>query len=236
MARARWPIAVLLAALLIGASPGRASRPSARTISRSQWQGALEWLPDIAEQVPQGTQDREDFILYLLRWIAIESGGDPGAIGSPREVGIFQIFFPDDQPRYGATRGGLRATGALDAAGRRLQVSAGIAMVVEAISRARARLASTGQSWSTQDLWALAKLYHNLPALYAWFPIAARGGNAASWHAFRSWLTGVTRQGAIALDRQAGYDPDRGQGAARYWPVDRFAANAERAAHGPIGS
>ena len=55
---------------------------------------------------------------YALKWIEIESGGNPCAIGDPsqrgpdgqpRELGIAQLHNPDDLRRVGVTGAELRA-------------------------------------------------------------------------------------------------------------------------------
>lgn len=228
----RWPIALLVAAWLLGTRRGQGERAY---VARSQWEGALKWLPDLAAQVPSDTPNREQFVRFLLRWIAIESGGNPYSIGNVREVGIWQIYFPDDRPvQYGVTREALHPPdGAeLTEPQRQLQVSTGLAMVAEYMRRATELLAHAGLEWRTTDQYVLAKLYHNLPALYAWFPIAARQGHAVDWDGFAAWLRGVTHAEAMAIDRQVGFRA--GGGAAPYWPFARYASNAERAGRGPL--
>jgi hypothetical protein len=57
-------------------------------------------------------------LAYALKWIDLESGGNPCAIGSPasrgpdgnpRELGIAQFYNPDDLRRFGVTGTQLRA-------------------------------------------------------------------------------------------------------------------------------
>jgi len=76
--------------------------------SVDQWAPALR-EPCAARGIPE---------LYALRWIAMESGGNPCAIGNPaeagpdgqpREVGLAQSYNPDDLAAAGISAGEVRA-------------------------------------------------------------------------------------------------------------------------------
>lgn len=198
------------------------------------------WLAELAAEVPTGSADRDAFLRYLLRWIAGESGGNPCSQGKSQEAGIFQIDF-DNRAKYGTTYAqeregceGSRLVQLLSPEQRRRRVAAGVAMVREAIGIAVRVTTGHGLAWPAADLWTLAKLYHNLPVLVrSWLPLAAQRGHASSWDDFASWVRSVPDvAAAMAIDRQAGYDPAKRQGAAPYWPLGRLLANAERVGRG----
>lgn len=139
---------------------------------------------------------------YALRWIEIESGGNPcacgypaarGPDGHPRELGIAQLYNPDDLRRLGVTGAQLRAycvpgsdhpvkfkgkvvRGFSSVLSRQLtteemqdQADATIKLIVHCMLTAARDLAkvNAGAAWSLsrRNYWALVKLQHALPGL-----------------------------------------------------------------------
>lgn len=166
----------------------------------------------------------------LSAWLREESGGYPGALGTPFEVGIFQIDLQDG-PRYGATTFSLHESfcmapdseemfRALTADEDRHQVITGIAMIEDVLARTTAMLTNAGIAWSDDDLWCLIKLWHCLPRLWDQYLHYARNTrHTESWAQFRAFITGLTRDGAANVNAEV---------AAKYWPFNRFFNNAER--------
>lgn len=180
---------------------------------------------------------------YLARWMEKESGGDPcatGAWGGPWEAGIGQIYFERrDQRVYGVTLDELRdCCEATDAAckpsdaSKRANASSLIAMAKDCIGTARRALQRSGLTWEEGDVLSLAKLQHNLPVLITYLGLAAQDGMARDWDSFRAYIGGMTRAQAEDMDRRAGYEPTRREGASRYHPLDRLFVNAQYVGRG----
>lgn len=139
---------------------------------------------------------------YALRWIEMESGGNPCAVGyppahgpdgEPLELGIAQLYNPDDlgviSPRLtgaelraycvpgdhhqvrwpGGTVVGFSSemSRPLTQAEIQRQADATVALIQRSMREAQADLVSVGATWSSsrRDYWALVKLQHGLPAL-----------------------------------------------------------------------
>jgi hypothetical protein len=139
---------------------------------------------------------------YALKWIDLESGGNPCAVGypaargpdgCPRELGIAQLYNPDDLQRFGVTGAQLRAycvpgnDHAITYKGRTVrgfssallrpltademqaQADAAVALIARCMTTATADLVGVhaGATWSrsTRSYWALVKLQHGLPGL-----------------------------------------------------------------------
>jgi len=139
---------------------------------------------------------------YGLKWIDMESGGNPCAIGypaakgpdgNPKEMGIAQLYNPDDLQRFGATGAELRAycvpgdqhdvvykgktikgfsqalARPLTAAEMQRQADLAVDLMSSSMIAATHDLtsiqASSAWSPSTRNYWALVKLQHGLPAL-----------------------------------------------------------------------
>lgn len=139
---------------------------------------------------------------YALQWVAMESAGNPCAVGNPaehgpdglpREVGIVQLYNPDDLASQGATAVELRAycvpgdQHEVVHKGRRIrgfsqdllyplsqaQMQRQADLTAGLISRAAIRAAQeltsagAGPAWSParRSFWAMTKLQHGLPRL-----------------------------------------------------------------------
>jgi hypothetical protein len=139
---------------------------------------------------------------YALKWIDLESGGNPCAVGhpaahgpdgNPREIGIAQLYNPDDLARAGVMGAQLRAycvpgddhaisykgrtvrgfssalLRSLTAAEMQQQADATIDLIARCMVMATRDLVAVhaGAAWSpsTRNYWALVKLQHGLPGL-----------------------------------------------------------------------
>ena len=150
----------------------------------------------------------------LAEWMRQESGGNPAALGKSYEVGLLQIN-TGDGPFQGYTREQLHGTGTfatgvsgpggqgltrgLTADEEQLQVAAAVAYAREALSAAQSGIANAGQTWADADQWALAKLWHWLPALVR-SPVgvgsladAAKNNAAASWSDYAAYLASLSK-------------------------------------------
>ncbi len=163
----------------------------------------------------------------LQRWIARESGGDPCSVGSTaqllrdgyaREAGLFQVYFESAaDSQFGVLSRDLRAACSqvsqqrmrdLTADELDEQLMSGIKMATAFRAIADSQLSSSGITWTEPECWALAKLYHCLPAIgKSFLPAAARAGQADSWSAFSGYCNSLSGDDAAGIDK----------GAAPYW-------------------
>ncbi len=123
-------------------------------------------------------------LAWVLRWIQVESGGNPFAVGNatavgpdgfPREMGLSQLYNPDDlrtfglssaQLRAGAVGNTQRAARALTEDEKRYHASAAVRHMTRDRDRSRAALNGAHVvGWSERDRLTLAKLEHGLPGL-----------------------------------------------------------------------
>lgn len=146
---------------------------------------------------------------FVMKWIEVESGGNPCAVGSlrafgpdgnPREMGIAQFYNPDDLTYLRIDGGQLRAycvpgtqsqSRALTANEMLFQVNATVALVKRCMAGARRDLASVGVQWSEHDFYCLTKLQHGLPGIsHRGIPaVAAKLGRPpAGWNEFKANL------------------------------------------------
>jgi len=136
------------------------------------------WRPIIKLLLPE-TLDLD----FVMKWIEVESGGNPCAVGSfkqrgpdghPRELGIAQFYNPDDLIRIKLTGNQLRAycipetqklSRPLTAEEMRQQAQATIDLILYCRQRAIRDLQEIGASWDRKgrDFYALIKLQHGLP-------------------------------------------------------------------------
>jgi len=171
---------------------------------------------------------------YALKWIDLESGGNPCAIGSPasrgpdgnpRELGIVQLYNPDDLRRFGVSGAQLRTycvpgdDHAVTYKGRtvrgfssallrpltrdemQVQADAAVALIAHCMSTATRDLVAVhaGAAWSrsARAYWTLVKLQHGLPGL-------SRSGLPAVTRRLQrppsSWLEFKTTLGQVQLD------------------------------------
>lgn len=136
----------------------------------------------------------------LLEWIRSESRGDMCSIGTPYEVGIFQLMFPGDS-KYGATLEGLRAIckkseqhnpsdiawlseNELD-----MEVGAGIRKVLAARDETRRALSQNRLTWpeTSFDFGSAVKQIHAAPAVITELlpKLSRQGGPPANWNEMR---------------------------------------------------
>lgn len=172
-------VGIGLVAALVVKGPMSVSAPSAT---------AMHWMPvlgpyAIAANIPP---------MYAVKWIDIESGGNPCAVGKvdkttrhilpsaiaadghPKEMGIAQFYNPDDLTFLHLTSSELRAycvpgtdklARALTADELTVQAKATIALIQKCQRAALADLAKIGATWPERDVWTLVKLQHGLPGL-----------------------------------------------------------------------
>lgn len=192
---------------------------------------------------------------YALRWIDLESGGNPCAVGypaahgpdgNPLEIGIAQLYNPDDLVGAGVTGAQLRAycvpgndhaivykgktvrgfssalLRPLTAAEMQQQADATIALIARCMATATRDLvavhADAAWSPSTRNYWTLVKLQHGLPGLsHTGLRAVARRLQRAP----RSWQEFAATVGHVQLDpKTMGYRDD----------FPRILANAEKCA------
>lgn len=170
-------------------------------------------------------------------WIAEESSGYPQALGSRYEVGICQIDMQDGGAFGGtvaslhgnfcstsspsARFGAIRIRDLTDDE-EILQVTSGAAMMRAYYADAGSRIAGSGVTWTDDEVWALAKLKHALPALLYGVASASRNGQCDTWQAFRAYVERMSSDDVAAACNMSTVT------AARYYPFSRFFDNAER--------
>ena len=114
-------------------------------------------------------------IAFVLRWITVESGGNPCAVGSatakgpdgnPQELSLGQLYNPDDLRRLGVTGDQLRAgcsrtsvqrlTRELTEDEKTTHARATVQLITHCRDQADAVLAAAGADWSARDRYATA--------------------------------------------------------------------------------
>jgi len=172
----------------------------------------------------------------------MESGGNPCAIGdpkafgsdgNPREIGLVQLWNPDDFQALGLSQTDLRAPcGKGGVCSRPLTDAemvehgkAAIAFIGRCRDRALAALKGVGVSWGGRDPWILAKLVHAIPGLVE--PgieyVSKHLGHApTSWDEFSSALADTTFDKGTEHYRWW-EDPDHKLG-----PFGKLTSNARR--------
>lgn len=167
------------------------------------------WIAEAMEDDGDGSDPVP--IDLVLKWIEMESGGNVcgvGRVGKPGEpypghvfeAGLAQTYFSTpNERRHGVTSAELRrrCSGTsmpqnLDDDDRRTQARVCLDTIQEARDIARARLVRAGVAWPERDFWCFVKLYHALPALYAFLAAAKRAGQATSWATFRAFILTAT--------------------------------------------
>jgi hypothetical protein len=163
-----------------------------------------QWAPLVAARAPFASFD----VNFILRWIEVESAGNPCAVGkigvngpdgNPREMGLGQIYNPDDLKTLGASGDELRAycipgtqklSRPLTASEMDRQVALTIALAVKCRNAAIADYRSVGGAWAEltpRDQGKFTKLRHGLPVLSRQGHAVAKvhyGRPAANWGEF----------------------------------------------------
>lgn len=148
-------------------------------------------------------------------WLAIESGGNicevgertaRGPDGSPKEIGLFQLYNPDDFARLRANASDLRAycvkpePGQPDPqklsrqpteAEKAQHIGLGIALILRCMSVAAHYMTLAGITWNvgTADFWKATKLVHALPVIVSqgFLAVAHKLDHPpATWDEFRT--------------------------------------------------
>lgn len=192
---------------------------------------------------------------FALKWVAMESAGNPCAVGNPaahgpdgmpKEIGIAQLWNPDDLARLGTTGVELRAycvpgdqhestykgkrirgfsqaiARPLSPAEMKRQADLAVGLIARSATTATRDLASVGagSEWSPsgRDFWALVKLQHA-------FPVLSRAGMPAVTKKLgrppRSWREFRDTLSAVKLNSEL--EANRAE-------FGRILGNAERAA------
>lgn len=213
----------------------RSSRASASTLgSPREWYSEPQRppisptgrFPPLVERWRREVQKRAGDLPVdaILEWILIESGGDMCSTGGPREIGIFQLSFPDDA-KYGATLEGLRSIcersrhqnpadiSWLSEADLDMVVGAGIRKILAARDVVRHVLPQSGVTWpeTSFDFGSAVKQIHATPAVITELvpKIARRGSPPATWADLRQQVMSFpTAQMGLGL-RQLAAAPSR---------------------------
>lgn len=158
----------------------------------------------------------------LVAWIAEESGGNPAALGSTKEVGIFQIDMQDGDVAGGSVQslhGDFTSSASSQTIStpltddqEQLQVSTGITYVRACLAKAQ----QAASSWDDSDTWCLTKMVHALPAVVSQLlPQASTAGHDTSWADFKGYVGSLQRN-------------DLPSNLHRYYPLTRFFVNCGR--------
>lgn len=149
---------------------------------------------------------------FVLAWIEMESSGNPCAVGNihahgpdgePLEMGIVQMYNPDDFKRAGVdpaafrrycVPGTQRCSRKLTAQELVAQARAAMTLIIHAKQVAESVLHSIGADWIERDVLRLTKLVHALPGLAKHGPVAVThhlGRAPESWGEFADNLSNV---------------------------------------------
>jgi hypothetical protein len=180
-------------------SPRESSAPSANASPNAMGYSVATWIPQFAAPAAAAGIP----LSYITRSMQEESGGNPCSIGAPgdlgpdgnpRELGIYQVYNPDDLKKVGVTGSQLRAycvagMSPVNYKGRTVmshsqsvarpltpqemqqQVDVAIGKIKESRDTADAAATAAGVTWprtpdaAGHDFWCLVKLVHGLPGL-----------------------------------------------------------------------
>lgn len=201
---------------------------------------AVVWGPRMHADYKQLTQ-------FAMAWLGIESGGNECAVGNkytvvppgnaPREIGLWQIYNPDDFKKLGIDPLELVSYCVRPAAGqpnpqklahpttdaqKARHVDIGMQVIADKRAYADHYLGASGVRWpnDSPDHWRMVKAVHALPVLAntAIAQVTKRLGRApSSWHEYRSTYE--------AINHRARYVPGKPRGEQDgYW---RALENAE---------
>jgi hypothetical protein len=177
-------------------------------------QAVQDWRP--AVQALAGGLPGQRAVDRVLRWISIESCGNPCSIdgskkwqtaaGWIQDAGVMQIYFDTQNTVIdGATSASLRIncvgttqqqTRTLTDAERQSLLAPQIAWLASAISDAQSQLDAVGAAWTERDQWRWYKaVTHGLPA-YAkcmmWTVVNRLGRAPNDWDEFKSTAQTIT--------------------------------------------
>lgn len=208
------------------------SPPSANAAPNALGYSTATWIPLLTAPL----QAAGIPLSYAIHAMQEESGGNPCAIGAPgavgpdgnpRELGIYQVYNPDDLRKFGVTGAQLRAycvagmapvnykgktvlshsqgvARPLTAQEMQQQVDVVVAKIKESRDVAGRDATAAGVTWprtpdaAGRDFWRLVKLVHGLPGLVHGLPtVAARIG-----HPPASWseFRSAIESGSVVLD------------------------------------
>ncbi len=171
------------------------------------------WLPIVSSLISTDYKRVDPRI--AMKWMAMESDGAPcafgrksqlGPDGQPREIGLGQIYNPDDFKTLGLTALGItpamfRAYCAPNSQRRTRTLSAKemedlvrytlLAKIDQSMGVADRAVATYGLAWATADYWALVKSTHGWPQILSkGLPgvVKKLGRAPTSWAEFRQEL------------------------------------------------
>lgn len=172
--------------------------PSTLGYSTATWVAPVT-VASLAAQIPPP---------FSINWLDEESGGNPctigkagqhGPDGAPRELGIAQLYNPDDLKLLSITSSELRAYCAADPDSQVVtrdlteaevttQVRGLIGKIQQARASAMAWLHKVGATWPEIDTWKMTKLVHGLPGLvHGVVAVTAKLGRPPTdWSEFRA--------------------------------------------------
>lgn len=183
---------------------------------------AVVWGPRIHVDINQLSD-------FATAWLAIESGGNICAVGNkyatvppggaPREIGLWQIYNPDDFKKLGLDPTELVAYCVRPAPGQKnpqqtsrqvtpaekaRHVDIGMQFIADKYAYAAHYLGASGVRWPTvsQDTWRMVKAVHGLPVLVntGLAQVTHKLGRApSSWAEYRSVYE--------TINPRAKYDP-----------------------------
>ncbi len=227
----------------VASTPSPAPPSSTRTSLTSNYQINLaspqiaQWLPHLKAAAvifgPAMHADIDQLVSFGLAWMGIESGGNPCAVGNrkltvppggaPQEIGLFQIYNPDDFKELGVDPLELvaycvRPVPGLNNPQKLAQpmtpeqigkhIVTGMQMIGKKHAYAGRYLAAAGAQWPThsQDYWRMVKAVHALPVLVntGLGQVAKKLGRAPlSWAEYRAVYE--------TINPRAKFDPAKAQ-------------------------
>lgn len=173
-----WIVGILAAMAAFAITGRKASARSGGPVSKSPYSVQV-WGPVLSPLCEMAGIPLE----FALKWVAMESDGNPCAIGhpgakgpdgNPREIGLAQLWNPDDFQKFGVDQNKLRAycvpgvgqvARALTAEEMAYAARAAMALISHCRTVAEGKLKQTGAQWPYRDTWKLTKLVHALPGL-----------------------------------------------------------------------
>jgi len=176
-----WIIGIIAAGL--GLLLGKGSRQSTESLSMSGGYTVETWRPLITVLAEKSNPKLS--VPYILKWIQLESGGNPCSIGQkingpdgyPKELGISQVYNPEDLKRFHITGKELRAyckpgfssqvSRPLTQEEMTIQARMTIDLVLHCLTESGRSLIANKIPWSpnSKDFWKAVKLWHALPVI-----------------------------------------------------------------------